>query len=110
MAAQGRIAQQEADKRAREDAKRKEKADASYKAAIALRDQRIASLRHDADSRSAYSLPPAPAGSPDPTRACFDRAEFERATRSALEGLRKLADEGDEAITALNSARAWARP
>ena len=109
VAAEGKLAQQRADAQAAIDRKRKEVADANHKAAVAVRDQRIASMRHDADSRSSYSLPAPEPSAPRPDIACFDRGAFELATRSALESLRGLADECDAAIISLNIAKAWAK-
>ncbi len=109
VAAQGEIAQQKANQQAAADKLRKEREDANHKATVALLNQRISSLRHDADSSGRYLLPAAAAGSNRPDLACFDRADFERASRGVLGELRAIADQGDAATVGLDAARAWAQ-
>lgn len=109
VTAEGRIAQEQANKATAKAISDKEKADVEHKTTVAALSTRIASLRHTAASTHSYSLPTAPTGSKRPDLACFDRTEFERATGTTLEGLRRLTDQGDEATLSLNTAKAWAQ-
>jgi hypothetical protein len=58
-------------------------------------------------------LPSAPAGAPDPARACFDRAALDRGLESAdgvlQEGAEKILQRGDAAVVDLNTAKTWAQ-
>ena len=55
------------------------------------------------------SLPAAPAGSRDPSLACFDRAELGGAVGNLEAGMEGLVAEGAEAAVGLDSARTWAK-
>ena len=109
VAAEGKVAQKRANKQAADDKQRKEKADAEQKRVVSLLNQRVASLRHDADSRSSYRLPAAPAGTARPDLACFDRAELTGSVGILEEGVPRITQQGDEARLDLDTAKAWAQ-
>ncbi len=94
------------------DIKRKERADEEHARRTAADRRTIGRLRADAalrDSRGG-SAAPAPAGSGCPAeQVCFDRAEYQRALGAFDSGARRLADEGTQVTTDLNTARDWAQ-
>ena len=100
----------EAQARAKEaaDKQDKEKADAQNKAAVATLNATVAKLRRDADARRAAFLPSSATAPGNPDTACFDRPLYLGAYGSLNEGLRRLSDEGSQAVTDLNTAKAWA--
>lgn len=104
----GEAAEAAARKKEAEDKTRKEKADAKVNSDLARLRAANQRLRDDRDSRSSI-LPPAAAGARDPSRACVDRAEYERAYRALVAGLRAVGDESDETRLNLNNAREWAQ-
>lgn len=112
VAAEGKVAQQRADTQAAADKLRAKEADDENKHVHALDSQRIASLRHDLDSRS-NGLPAVPAGSSRPDLLCLDRAEYQREDGAAFvrlrQGARGLADEGTAATLDLNTTKMWAK-
>jgi hypothetical protein len=103
---------EEAKKRVKEqeakDKLKKEQADRENQ----VSSKRIADLsRQLRESRSAKRyVPPAAPGSASPDRATFDRAELDGAIRRLDAGVQGLIDEGDTAVTDLNTARKWAKP
>lgn len=72
---------------------------------------RIADLSRrlrDERSRGGF-VPTASAGSASPDKACFSRAELERAIQHLDGELQKLIDEGDRAVIDLNTGKSWAK-
>jgi len=62
------------------------------------------------DSRSGGSLlPTTPSGSASPATASFDRTGLDRALSEFDRGVTGLLEQGDQAITDLNTAKAWAQ-
>jgi len=105
--AQGEAAEKVAKAKESADKKRKEQADAEN---TRLRTANAALNRSLRESRSASSfVPAAPSGSASPDRACFDRAELERAIQSLDERVSQLIGKGDQAITDLDTAKGWAK-
>ena len=100
----------EAQARAKEaaDKLKKDTADAENKAAVATLNATVAKLRRDADARRAAFLPSSATAPGNPDTACFDRPLYLGAYGSLTEGLRRLSDEGSQAVTDLNTAKAWA--
>ncbi len=107
--ANGKAAEERARKVEQDDRKRKEQADAEnaktrrdmagvYDAYKRLREQR---------SAGGFLSAPAP-GARSPERACFDRAELERAMGEVDAVGAGIAKEGDEARIDLDTARRWA--
>ena len=91
-----------------ENKTRMEKANAENartKSALAVA---LNSLRNTRPSSS--FVPAAPAGAKRPDLACYDRAEYSRATGKLVEGLRGFADECTAATVDLNTAKDWAKP
>lgn len=91
-------------KQAMRDLKNKERADENYQRNITRLRADVKRLRN----ASASLVPPAPAGSPSPERACFDRADLDAAIRGYREGILGLLEEGGAAIEGLDEARRWA--
>ena len=85
----------------------KEKADAQNTRAIT--DLRATVKRLRDERTRASSVPAAPAGSRDPSLACFDRAELAGAVGNLEAGMEGLVAEGAEAAVGLNTAREWAK-
>jgi hypothetical protein len=102
---------EEAKKRAKEQEKadklKKEQADRENQ----VSSKRIADLsRQLRESRAARSyVPPAAPGSASPDRATVSRSELEREIQRLDGGIQALIDEGDKAVTDLNTARKWAK-
>ena len=90
------------------DKLKKETADAQNKAAVADLNATLERLRAE-HSRSDL-VPAAPAGSSNPSLACFDRPELIGALRRFEEGIEGIAAEGDRAIADLDTAKRWAQP
>jgi hypothetical protein len=105
--AEGIKAQAMANARIAADRQRKETADREREKTIANLGARITSMRNA--NTNADRVPPAPASSPRPDLACFDRAEYQRAYGEFVKGLRGLADEGTAATVDLDNAKGWAR-
>lgn len=101
----------EAQARAKElaDKLRKDTADAENKATVDRLNASIAKLRSDADRRRAAFLPPTTSTAPGLDTACFDRPQYLGAYGSLVEGLRGLANEGQKAVTDLDTAKKWAK-
>lgn len=94
-----------AEAEAADDLENKERTDAENARRIADLNRELARLR----KQPAYVAPAAPAGSGcPPAQVCFDRAEFERAYRKLVEGVRGVAAEGSQIAIDLDSARDWA--
>ena len=105
----GSAAEQAAAKRKLLDIKAKEYADAKNVTDLAAARARIAKLRASRNDTRGGSVSAAPAGSRCPDGAvCFDRAEYQRAVGEFTAGARRLADEGTQVTTDLNTAREWA--
>ena len=103
----GEAAQKAAKAKESADRKRKDQADAENKR---LRSTNAALARSLRDARSAGGYVPKPApGAASPDRACFDRAGLERAIRQLDEGVSRLIEQGDQAVTDLDTAKEWAR-
>ena len=107
----GRLAKEKADKQAAADRKAKETADEENSRSLATARATISRLRALAAKRDSRggSVSPAPAGSRCPAgQTCFDTAEYQRAIGGFDSGARRLADEGTQVSTDLNTAREWA--
>lgn len=89
---------------AAEQKKDKETADANYRSRIATLNARVKRLR---DASTSF-VPPAAPGARDPSLACFDRGELERASGTLASEIQRIAQEGDEGIAALDSVKEWA--
>jgi len=94
-------------RKAEEALRAKERADETY-------ERNLSRLRADVErlrqSRTDF-VPPAAPASPSPDRACFSRAELERALRKLDSGVQDLVREGDEARIGLDAAKAaWPKP
>jgi len=109
VVAEGKVAQERANKQALEDKQRKEKADAENQRTVSLLNQRVASLRYDRAHSGTYgvSAPGASPGSPD--RSCFKSTEFERAVSGFVEGTAAIVEECDGIRAALDTAKNWAQ-
>lgn len=92
-------------KQAMRDLKNKERADENYQRNITRLRADVKRLRN----ASASLVPPAPAGSPSPERACFDRGAIDTALRAFTDGVAGLIEEGDAAIIGLDEAKAWSK-
>ena len=93
-----------------ENRKEKEKADdqnAKAKRELAGLYDAYRSLR---DQPARRFVPEAPAGSASAARACYDPVALDSALRTLDKGVAGLLQEGDSAITDLNTARKWAKP
>lgn len=102
----GEAAQKAADATKAADKSRKEQADAENKRTLdTLRtdNKRLRNARAGSNF-----LPAAAPGAARPDRACFDRAEFERALQRFDNGTTAIVGEGDEARVGLNSSKSWA--
>ena len=88
------------------DRQRKESADAQAKRTLDSLRATVAKLR--AERAGGSFVPAAASGAASPARACFDRAELERALGDLDKGAQGLVDEGSEAVSGLNAAKAWA--
>ena len=110
VAAIGRAANERNAKQALADLKSKERADEeNVRTSTRLRAD-IKRLRDDNDRARGDRLPDSPAGSKCPEgQVCYDREELQRADRERRAAIRKLADEGTEIETDLNTARQWAQ-
>ena len=110
---EGKKAQALADATRMADKLRKDTADAENAATVARLNTSISKLRHDADSASRNSLPPAPADSRRADLLCLDRAEYQRTYGEAVsrlrQGSRGLADEGSKNTLGLATGQKWAR-
>ena len=106
----GDAAQKAADARQKADKLAKEKADHENARIAADNASVIAKLRHDLSTRTSGNyVPPAPASSPNPALACFDRPALESAIRTLIGDVRGLVDEGTTATIDLNTTKAWAQ-
>ena len=104
----GEQAQKAADSRKKADQLAKENADHENAVTAAANAATVAKLRHDLAARTSGNyLPAAPASSPNPALACFDRPNLERALGDFIAGIRGLADEGTAAAIDLNTAKTW---
>lgn len=94
------------------DLEKRAQADAENTRTLADLRNTIAKLRNNLNA-SRSRLPEAPASSPRPDLACFDRSEYQREDGIAVEklfaGARELADEGTTATVNLNTAKRWAQ-
>lgn len=107
LAASIALAEQQAVENAKQalrDLKNKERVDENYIRNVTRLRADVKRLRN----ASASLVPPAPAGSPSPERACFDRADLTAAIRSYREGVLGLLEEGGAAVEGLDEARRWA--
>ena len=105
----GSAAEVAAAKRKLLDIKAKEYADEKNRTDLAAARTRIAKLRAARNDSRGGSVSATPAGSRCPDGAvCFDRAEYQRAVGDFTAGARRLADEGTQVSTDLNTAREWA--
>lgn len=71
-------------------------------------DLSIANKRLRDERASSSRVPEAPAGSPKPHLACFDRSELESALQRLDEGVSGFLDEGDQNTLRLKLSRDWA--
>jgi hypothetical protein len=85
--------------------KEKERSDESYKWSIARLERDNKRLR---DSTRTSILPTPAPGSPSPQRACFSRADLDRAFNQFIADVAGIAGEGDRAVIGLDSAKEWA--
>lgn len=104
--AKGEAAEKAAQEQVKRDQKAKESVDAQNRRLRAANDSLSRGLL---DARTARGYVPAPsAGTGDPDRACFSRAELERALQQLDAGVSGLIGEGDTARVNLDSAKDWA--
>lgn len=99
-------------KTALDDIKRKERADEENDRRRADDQRTIGRLRADAAARDSRggSAAPAPAASRCAEgQVCFDRAEYQRAIGEFDQAARRLADEGTQVTSDLETARTWAQ-
>lgn len=101
----GELAEKQRVEKESQDKKLKERTDADYKTKLARLERDNKRLR---DRTSGNVLPDPSPGSPDPSRVTFDRAEFERAVREFVSEIAGLAQEGDQAVIGLDTAKKWA--
>lgn len=108
--AQGKAAEKVAKAKELEGKQAKERADReNAKTKRSLADI-YAAYRGLRDSRSGSGIVPAAApGAASPDRACFDRAGLDSAVSAFDRGVTSLIERGDQAITDLNTAKAWAQ-
>lgn len=107
LAASVAIAEQQARENAKQalrDLKAKERADENYERRISRLNADIGRLRN----ASADLLPPTSASSPSDERACFDRADLNRALSDFARGAADLVGEGQKAVEGLDTAKEWA--
>lgn len=106
LEAQAAAQKKENERITKENVSRKEKADAET---TKLRTANATLSKRLRDNAGASVLPaPAPgAGSPD--RACFGRADLDRALQRFTGGAAELVIQGDEARVGLDVARRWAQ-
>jgi hypothetical protein len=92
--------------------KRKERADEESDRRTGIHNGVVAGLRRELDQRNAggSALPPVSADAKSPGDATFDRAELERALRDRRAAIRRLVDEGSQAVIDLDVAKLWAHP
>jgi hypothetical protein len=90
-----------------QDQRRQQDADNGYQTNIAILHADIKRLQDARDGRS--FLPAAPAGSKNINRACFNRAEFERAIQQLTVGVQGVVTKGDDAVVGLNTGKRWAQ-
>jgi hypothetical protein len=86
--------------------KEKERSDESYKRSIARLERDNKRLR---DSTRTSILPTPAPGSASPQRACFSRADLDRAFNQFIADVAGIAGEGDRALIGLDTARTWAQ-
>lgn len=106
--AEGSAAQKLANDRIARERGRTDDTNAKYLVADAGR--RAATERLRKSRPSGDIVPAAATGASDPDRACFDRAQLERALRSLDAGVSQLVDEGDQVALRLKLAVEWAKP
>ena len=106
--AMGEAAQKSADETKAKDKQRQEQADAENKRTINSLHADIKRLRNERASGGGLSAP-TPITS-DPTRACFDAAQFSAALRRLDEGILGIVETGSEAVINLDTAKKWAQP
>ena len=102
----GRVAEAQAKARIAEEQSKKERADAENLRATNRLRADVARLRESRPSSGL--LPTAPACPASPEGAERYRAEYQRAYRELVDGLRAEADRGSQAVTDLNTAKEWA--
>ena len=102
----GEAQEKAAKEKEQRDKKLKERTDADHQRTVARLNRDIQRLRDD--SRRSI-LPPAPAGTASPERACFDRADLDRAVSGFIAGVGELVAEGAAGIAGLDAAKAWAQ-
>ena len=83
--------------------------DANAKSTKLLADNASLGKRLRLARASSGYVPPAPANSPSPDRACFDRAELERAIGDLDAGLQGIVGQGDAFALKLSTAQEWAK-
>jgi hypothetical protein len=94
------------DKRIAADIANKQETDHAHEVTISnLRDL---AKRVRVNKPNPLELPAAAANTQRPELACFDRAEFDRASGILAGRIRDLAAEGSEATVDLNAAKQWA--
>ncbi len=91
------------------DQLRKDTADAENKAAVARLNSTISKLRHQRDSSRSAFLSSSASGAGSPQSTCFDTAQLGAAYGRLVESVRGFADEGQKAITDLDTAKQWAK-
>ena len=89
------------------DQKNKERTDAENRN---LRNANAALTRSLLNARTSRGyVPAASPGARDPDRACFSRADLERAFQQLDAGVSQLVGEGDQARIGLDSVKVWAK-
>ena len=91
------------------DQLKKDTADAENKAAVAKLNATIGELRHQRDSARASFLSSSAASAGSPQSTCFDSAQLAGAYGKLVEDLRGLSDQGQKAVTDLDTAKKWAQ-
>lgn len=104
--AQGEAAQTLKAAQEKKDKLNKEQADAETKRTLTTLRADVKRMR-DARARSGF-VPSTASAAGSPDRACFDRAQLESAVRVLDSEVSGLVEQGSEAVTKLDFAKAWA--
>lgn len=109
VAALGEKAKAEAAAKETADKQRKDKADAENKRTADSLRADVARMRRERDSAGRSFVPAITTCPASPAEADQRQAEYQRAYRELVRGIRELGDEADGEIVDLNSAKRWAQ-